>query len=359
MKRIASVVLILFALILGFSLGAAGAEKKHMVKKGDTLWDIAGFYYNDPFLWPVIYKANQDSISDPHWIYPGEVFVIPSVPEQVRTLPPAEKEIIVKGKTVSAERGKPTGKVPEETYKPYIPSGKIELFSVVEPKGYAFSQKAAFLAGFISDEKTLRSGEIIKTHGIPGESGVQAIIGETVDLNKGTSDGVSVGNRYTIFEWGRRVKGYGRIVHIKGILSIIKAGNEISTARLLETYEPIKESDYFMEYSPPAAIEGKAHPITIELEGKIIAFKEEFGSVKPYAVVFITPGEGEAKPGDIFLIYKLREGKEEGKAPIVPLGKIQIVYVKGRSASGYITSLMGNMNIAVGDEIRLVGRIGK
>ena len=58
------------------------AQKKHTVVKGECLWFIAGDYYNDPFLWPVIYEANKDSIADPHWIYPGEVFVIPNVPAE-------------------------------------------------------------------------------------------------------------------------------------------------------------------------------------------------------------------------------------------------------------------------------------
>lgn len=51
----------------------------HEVVKGECLWWISEYreIYNDPFMWPLIYKANRDKISDPDLIYPGQVFYIP------------------------------------------------------------------------------------------------------------------------------------------------------------------------------------------------------------------------------------------------------------------------------------------
>lgn len=51
----------------------------HTVTKGECLWWIAEYkqIYNDPFMWPFIYKANRDQIKNPDLIYPNQTFSIP------------------------------------------------------------------------------------------------------------------------------------------------------------------------------------------------------------------------------------------------------------------------------------------
>lgn len=56
------------------------------VVPGDTLWDIAQGHLGDPFRWPEIYELNKGkpqpdgrALTDPHWIYPGWQFELPSM----------------------------------------------------------------------------------------------------------------------------------------------------------------------------------------------------------------------------------------------------------------------------------------
>ncbi len=47
------------------------------VKKGDTLWKIAKDVYGDGSMYPEIFKANQDTLSDPDKIQVGQKLRIP------------------------------------------------------------------------------------------------------------------------------------------------------------------------------------------------------------------------------------------------------------------------------------------
>lgn len=57
-------------------------DRSYTVERGDTLWGIAGSSvgYNDPYQWPLIYRANQSKIKDADLIYPGQNFTIEADP---------------------------------------------------------------------------------------------------------------------------------------------------------------------------------------------------------------------------------------------------------------------------------------
>ncbi len=55
---------------------APNAPPRYEVKRGDTLWHIAGLYLRKPWNWPDLWGMNLERIRNPHWIFPGQVLVL-------------------------------------------------------------------------------------------------------------------------------------------------------------------------------------------------------------------------------------------------------------------------------------------
>lgn len=108
---------------------------RYVVKRGDTLWDIAALFLRDPWVWPEIWSVNPQ-IENPHLIYPGDIITLAWVggeprlvvdrpglePDERRRLEPAEEGLTV-------ERLEPRAReLPLEEAIPSIPADAIRQF---------------------------------------------------------------------------------------------------------------------------------------------------------------------------------------------------------------------------------------
>lgn len=55
---------------------APNAPDQYVVKRGDTLWGIAGVYLRRPWSWPQLWGMNKQAIANPHLIYPGQTLYL-------------------------------------------------------------------------------------------------------------------------------------------------------------------------------------------------------------------------------------------------------------------------------------------
>jgi len=63
------------------------ASVQYQVVHGDSLWSISGKAetYNNPYQWPLIYKANRDQIQDADLIHPGQDLAVDRNPSAADT----------------------------------------------------------------------------------------------------------------------------------------------------------------------------------------------------------------------------------------------------------------------------------
>ncbi len=386
MKRRSSIFLLsIFSFILLTGL-------THTVKKNDTLWDIAGHYYGDPFLWPLVYEANKNIIQDPHWIYPDQIFTIPPyqgeetravIPEtteagsaKVETTKTVAKPII---STTPQEKVAPTTEeIPEEQKEIKVvsvlkaPTGAkkktVRKITLIAPQIFSLAKSLAYSAGYITKEQGFNTGKIVQGAGEIERT--QFTMNDKVAINKGTEDGIKEGDIYTVYRMGKGVYNpitdeyLGRIVKILGDIKILKTKKHTGVARILRSFDTIKPGDLFMERKIPTLPSGNPKPFISNVTGTLVYFKGNSNVIKPFNIVYVQPdSENSLQPGDVLLLYKEKTlGLDSGtdKLPIIPVGKVQIINLKGdNTATGYILSIMGHTDIKLGTKFRLVGRIGE
>jgi hypothetical protein len=328
-------------LILLVFVSVFAQEGSHMVKEGDTLWDIAGFYYQNPFLWPYIWRANLTKIADPHWIYPEQEFVIPPSPEEAMSEMPEELPVYVPEEEVTM--------LPKE-------EPMTQVFSVVEPERRVFSEEMIHRAGFILDQDMPYWGKIVGAEQTQ-EKMISAY--KTVYIDR--ADNVNVGDELTIYRPGKDIshpktgKRLGKEIIVLGKAVIGETGEEGSRCKVMASYDIIRKGDLVTPYEPILAPEKVALiPTEKEIEGYVVEVKTSRKLTPPHVFAYIDQGEAAGiAVGDVFDVYQERvvAGK---KMPDYDIGHVQVISVFNEVSIGLILASREPLAIRRGERCRLV-----
>jgi len=55
--------------------------RNYSVRTGDTLFDISGALWGDPYAWPLMLLANEPTVLDPDMLSPGQLLLVPVFPD--------------------------------------------------------------------------------------------------------------------------------------------------------------------------------------------------------------------------------------------------------------------------------------
>jgi len=338
----------------------------HVVAKGDTLWAISNAYLETPWVWPSVWKDNDD-IANPHLIHPGEHIWISST--EMRKVTPAEAAEMIEAEDALAdsetrdvepaaigddevafeEEALPAA-IGDEDPMPVAPAPAVALAQTLRIPGVD-------VWSYVSEEALQGATSIVSS---PSE---RTLLSQTDKIVIGLGDGeTKVGDQFDIFvnadpvrdpKTGRTlgyyvdVAGWAQVTSIEGeaaVAEIRVATSEISRGYRLVPREPMPEE--FATKTAPT-----------DLEGRIVYAPKNRSQMANLDYVFIDRGSVHGlELGSKLVAYEsgdVARDRARGvdvRTPDHRVADLVIVSVQPTSAAAFV--IEAHRELHIGDAIR-------
>jgi hypothetical protein len=261
---------------------------RYVVVHGDTLWDIAGLFLQDPWYWPEIWQVNQQ-IDNPHLIYPGDVLTLVYVDgqPQIRLERGARADRTIQRGT-GDERLSPRIRV--EELDSAITTISAQDIAIFFNRGTVLEKRAT---------KKLPYVVAMRDHLVAGA-------GHEVFIRNMSG---RVGDQYNIVRMGeplidpddRDVVGYQGIYIGEGTLTA--TGNP-ATLFLNETVREAYEGDLIMVVNQNFPLNFFPRPPAQQVSGQIISVIDGVSRIGQYQTVVLNRGSRDGlEPGSVLQVW--------------------------------------------------------
>ena len=352
MNRVRPAYLLVFAVILLLAAAVAWSQEanvaggqpidlrateeiiEYTVVPGDTLWSLAQKYYNDPWDWPLIWEMNTDLVSDPHWIYPGQVLKIK-----------LSKTEAVYGEVPVAGRPMRRATTPDLFEAP-----AMHVYDMT----FSYDTRINRI-DLISEEDLEGSGEIV--HNIDGQVMLRDVNEAYFTLHSGMQ--VKPGDIFTVYRVEKKIEHPRRrhinayLVNLLAEIEVLEShtlqnGKVIYSGRILNPSAEVTIGDHLMimDRSPVKIKLNMAH---VEMNGTIICGPAE-GDMALHVdtIAFIDLGLKQGvEVGNSFSVW--RRSDDEENFPPYKIGNIVVLRTGERFSTVLIT--YATREIYVGDNI--------
>ncbi|AVJ34701.1 LysM peptidoglycan-binding domain-containing protein [Stenotrophomonas indicatrix] len=277
-----------------------GHPDTYVVRKGDTLWDIAGRFLQKPWLWPEIWQANPQ-VANPHLIYPGDVLSLAYL-DRVTAQPGPRQEAPVTG-------------VPLAQVEPFL-----KQLSVVDS-----IEQLPYVVGLEDNRLRATGGQTAYVRLADAQVGQRwAVVRPTVryaqpkpteDLTANGDVTPGSGNLWKAFSapnHRRGVLGYelaqvgtGTITQVAGgkteastlVLDNASGGREVRAGDRLVPVEATPYDLQFFPHVPAAGVEG--------VDVRVLAVTDMFSTGGPRDVIAISAGRAQGVDnGTVFSLWR-------------------------------------------------------
>lgn len=303
----------------------------YIIVRGDTLWDLAGKYLGNPYLWPQIWDQNR-YITDAHWIYPGDPLIMPKV-------------ALVSERAGEAGAGAAAGA--EEAGAAGVSGQVIARPGAGEQLIPAIEEMSLQCAHYIVSDSEDDSLYILGSEG--GATKIALTERDIVYLSKGSNAGVKAGDVFTAHHPSYDIKHpqtgrtIGHKIETTGWVRVILVQENSATAVIERSCQDTHAGDYmtpFEKASVPLIVRrpppDRLTPPTGKIEGAIVDIADDSMVAGQGQLVSINLGTANGiAPGNMLTIFKIMY-------PSVPtsrnvLGELAVVSVRDRTATAVIT----------------------
>ncbi len=264
---------------------AANHPQEYIVKKGDTLWDIASLFLQDPWYWPEIWQRNPQ-VKNPHLIYPGDLLTLTYINgmPQIQVARGAQSDSVIRRESTDSSGNKVVKLSPRIHRQslndaiPSIPADAVRQF-LTRPRVVSEEEweDAPYIVGSDDDHLILGASNKIYIRG-------------KLDIER---------SRYSVFREGNRLvdpdtdKLLGFEIIYAGSAKINKYGNP-SSGVLLKTSREVLIGDRLLP-TDKGAIDQQYFPRLPDnyVDGKVISLFDSISSIAKYQIAVINRGKNQ------------------------------------------------------------------
>ncbi|OYV96923.1 MAG: peptidoglycan-binding protein [Deltaproteobacteria bacterium 37-65-8] len=309
------IISLICCLLPAFTLAATpeirdNAPDRHIVVKGDTLWDISATFFKDPWKWPQIWGMNKDTIKDPHWIYPGDVIVLDRTTGTLRVGGEAKAS---SPDTVVKLSPKARAQSSEHNAIPSIPGNAI--------------------GPFLSRPLVIEENELSGAPTLVGTYEQRVILGnDDIAYVKGLSEGK--GSLWQVYRPGKtfldpdskEVLGHEAIY--LGDVSVEKFA-DLSTVKITKSIQEINKGDRLVQATGELASNYVPHAPESQFAARVISIYGGVSQAGQNAIITLNKGRRDGlENGHVLALYRKGETvKEKGKDLTLPDVRYGLLFV--------------------------------
>ncbi len=320
-------------------------QRQHVVKAGDTLWDLAQFYYHNPWQWGRIYDANAGTVQNPHWIYPAEQLIIPALADTsgapMRAAPAQTQVAMAAPGRTRFYTAQPVAQR-ETSEGPTVLTEEKKVEPDVRPGDF-------YSAPWLENPDALKPvGKLVKvqtTSKLSWRMTETAYPYDVLYLAYLTPERPAVGQRLVLVNVGRKVGSYGKVIRPAAVVDVRAKEREVMEVQVMDQFEPLTTGALAIPYEEfPAPALPKAEPVKDGATGEILGFSQDDALHGVEATAFISLGSANGiKIGDELEAYVPEHwGNKKRVKELLPQQKVadlRVVRVMERTATARVFHL--------------------